>query len=1006
MSVSRKIEYKTQATQRELDVISTKIKLQVDQLKLVTENKKFNDSVLLEAAGLLYKADILNGDDQPDKAIELMQQIETELKVTVAATGLTILAISYYQKNDMEKSLSFSRRALICARSSSFIHLLIYLASMRNGGNYADCIQYLIETGDSQYNPDSVGRYALALSEDINRLAAQDKKKLEIYRIKGNQFLLEGKPKDAYHEFEKALRISPVDPYWHAAIANCLELYESVDLNFMENTEAVARELYSLMDEKLLKQGVGESEIKNQPDLVQLSIELKGYVEEKKSLQQLVDESKPEFYIGLGYAAQSNLIQCYFSLRKLEEKNLMILINKISISKNKRNKIREKMTKARLCSQVNNFKLACLLYDQVLNINPLEDVYYDRAVVKYNVYLHTREFDHKVTAMRDCDLVIKLNQYKLQKSSLETLKKASGLLEELKDNKRGLGHSSILLQSPPTIILSRIAKKNVVTQSEEVKKHKIKKESLPEKKEIVASECKNENIPVIVETRQQIKERHKNLNALLNDARKNLSINNYDLCMMKYIEAVKVACFIPTFNIEALKSEVTKVEKKIKQMIEETEKVKREKIKKEQEVAEQLRLKNEKKEQEERVLIHKIKKAQRKVKQKQEKEIECKPTKTDIVIPEFEAPFAKDELSIADILDKLMLSQHKAYIVGGISRKVVDKEKIQQGDDIDIVTTATVEELEKIFGNKLIKTKNKNLVRVQLGCGLSAEVYCSPALVNGRAADASLRDFYCNTAYLERDSVKKLYNLYDPTQKAIAHIKEKKLDTVGNPKQSLMQHPIRILRLFFYKDKLKYTMDDRVVSALKEIFHDKTMNYNPFNSSDAAFLGALENWLGKIFLQSNVKKQVNSLIFYQIFSNIFGQEFSASLDKHKEYFIRQVNKIKMYPEKWKTKPITYIFAVLVVTHIQDKYARELMDNCDADKWKVVIDKVIAESPLFSSVRQMNYRFHSMVHDILKVNVKDIKRVSLLAPQTLFSGTISSFAAESKQVVVMPAKAGI
>ncbi len=172
-----------------------------------------------------------------------------------------------------------------------------------------------------------------------------------------------------------------------------------------------------------------------------------------------------------------------------------------------------------------------------------------------------------------------------------------------------------------------------------------------------------------------------------------------------------------------------------------------------------------------------------------------------------------------ELLKVLENKNYKAYIVGGFVR---DKILNINSKDIDICTTATPYELSSIFTDIKIfeafgaaKVVYKGYyfditsLRKDIKYGLSRRDVTID-YVNTIEEDVLRRDFTINALYMDKDE--EIYDLVNSKE----DLDNKIIKTIGDPKKSICDDPIRILRAIRYAVKLNFSLDIDLYNAIKE----------------------------------------------------------------------------------------------------------------------------------------------------------------------------------------------
>ena len=172
------------------------------------------------------------------------------------------------------------------------------------------------------------------------------------------------------------------------------------------------------------------------------------------------------------------------------------------------------------------------------------------------------------------------------------------------------------------------------------------------------------------------------------------------------------------------------------------------------------------------------------------------------------------------VLDTLIKSGHKAYIVGGCVRDLLcDKEP----HDFDVTTSALPSEVSALF-TKTIDTGIKHGTVTVVVDGTSIEVTTfrtegkyldhrrpdSVAFVNAVNEDLSRRDFTVNAmCYNHSEGLIDLFG-------GKADIENRILRAVGNPRERFTEDALRILRLYRFSATLGFTIEENTLLAAIE----------------------------------------------------------------------------------------------------------------------------------------------------------------------------------------------
>lgn len=172
------------------------------------------------------------------------------------------------------------------------------------------------------------------------------------------------------------------------------------------------------------------------------------------------------------------------------------------------------------------------------------------------------------------------------------------------------------------------------------------------------------------------------------------------------------------------------------------------------------------------------------------------------------------------ILKELNKNGFDAFIVGGAVRDMIMN---IEPHDWDISTNATPEEVQKIFN----KTFNKGIEFGTVGVFVENDQFeVTTFRTDGRYSDSrhpeevswaktieedlSRRDLTINAIAMDQFG-----NVIDPFN-GQEDIKNKRINTVGNPLDRFSEDPLRMLRAIRFSAKLDFTLDDEVLNVIKE----------------------------------------------------------------------------------------------------------------------------------------------------------------------------------------------
>lgn len=174
-----------------------------------------------------------------------------------------------------------------------------------------------------------------------------------------------------------------------------------------------------------------------------------------------------------------------------------------------------------------------------------------------------------------------------------------------------------------------------------------------------------------------------------------------------------------------------------------------------------------------------------------------------------------------EIILSLQKNNYEAYIVGGAIRDILID---QNPKDFDIATSATPEQIRKLFKKSRIIGRRFKLVHVLDGRNIievstfRAKPQEREIMANGverdnaygtLKEDAERRDFTSNSIYFNPTN-KKLIDFYG----GIDDIKNKQLAIIGIPEIRFREDPVRILRAIRFAAKLDLSINSDITSII------------------------------------------------------------------------------------------------------------------------------------------------------------------------------------------------
>ena len=246
-------------------------------------------------------------------------------------------------------------------------------------------------------------------------------------------------------------------------------------------------------------------------------------------------------------------------------------------------------------------------------------------------------------------------------------------------------------------------------------------------------------------------------------------------------------------------------------------------------------------------------------------QIRTTETKTDspkstavCLIEENLPPFHKN---LARFINRLFTKLKEAgatqcYIVGGLPRFLAENRDGSFTGDIDIVTDAKLEDIERAFLHKGINKENYKKFLVSLKKYYHVDISYSRFLEQkGLENDAAHRDFTIGAIYLDESG-----KLIDPTLRGLLDFTNRQINTIKPALASFTEDPIRILRAIYFSNKLEFKLSQEIIDAIQPCVH--LLKNNP-GHANALILKLLSQEPDMAI------KNFKSLVEYGIFDALF-----------------------------------------------------------------------------------------------------------------------------------------
>jgi tRNA nucleotidyltransferase (CCA-adding enzyme) len=165
----------------------------------------------------------------------------------------------------------------------------------------------------------------------------------------------------------------------------------------------------------------------------------------------------------------------------------------------------------------------------------------------------------------------------------------------------------------------------------------------------------------------------------------------------------------------------------------------------------------------------------------------------------------RDVLAVIHMIEK---NGHQAYVVGGVCRSL-RYISTNDADDLvfDLVTTASKEEIVKIFGERdcVLSKKGISYRSGRFTVIIEQLVDTDGNPTKSIEEDAKRRDFTVNALYMNSDSV-----IYDPTGLGLKHLNSRSIHFIGNPVESIMKDPVRLIRYLRFSGQKSFSGGENI----------------------------------------------------------------------------------------------------------------------------------------------------------------------------------------------------
>lgn len=223
-------------------------------------------------------------------------------------------------------------------------------------------------------------------------------------------------------------------------------------------------------------------------------------------------------------------------------------------------------------------------------------------------------------------------------------------------------------------------------------------------------------------------------------------------------------------------------------------------------------------------------------------------------------------LAAVPVLKRLESAGFEAYFVGGSVRDYLLKKEI---NDVDIATSATPEEVKRIFtktvdigiehGTVLVLYQNQSYEITTFRSEAEYEDYRRPkdvSFIRNLTEDLQRRDFTMNAIAMDKDG-----NLIDPFQGQNS-IKNQVIQTVGKAADRFQEDALRMMRAVRFVSQLTFKIEKETRKALIDLVHllDNIAVERKYAEFDKLLCGDNRKLALQLLLQTNIHSYLPGLL--------------------------------------------------------------------------------------------------------------------------------------------------
>ncbi len=214
----------------------------------------------------------------------------------------------------------------------------------------------------------------------------------------------------------------------------------------------------------------------------------------------------------------------------------------------------------------------------------------------------------------------------------------------------------------------------------------------------------------------------------------------------------------------------------------------------------------------------------------------CETVANSHIIPRDKHPISRRNMSqnALKVLYRLNNAGYEAFLVGGCIRDLYLRITPK---DFDVATSATPEEVRRLFRNARVIGRRFKLVHILFAretievatfrashdanrpasdrsCHAESGRILRDNIYGSMEEDALRRDFTINALYYESQN----YSVIDYCD-GVADIEQRTLRLIGDPVKRYQEDPVRMLRAIRFAAKLKFTMAETTRAPIRQLSH-------------------------------------------------------------------------------------------------------------------------------------------------------------------------------------------